>query len=420
MGHALDPGPGGEDDMSGKEDIPVWSVSQLNGAIKDLLEGTFLPVRVSGEISGLTIHHSGHVYLTLKDEQAQIHAVFFYGAEKCRGFNLENGVLVEAYGTISFYSPRGECQLTLRELTPLGTGDLQKRFEEMKKRLAAEGLFDPERKKQLPFVPRCIGIITSPGGAAIKDFIKVALQRFPPLRFRVYPALVQGKGAENLLAQGVDFFNRYPCADVILLTRGGGSLEDLWPFNEEVLARAIAASALPVVSAVGHEIDTTICDLVADVRAPTPTAAAEALLPDYHALWDDTENFLLRLNNSAELAFQRAQADLDRLLSAKAMMRPAQMLQERMQTIDYMVKDMESALFQSAKDAENALYNLKNQLDFLNPTKILSRGYAVLLDHDGKAMTSPDQAPDGSEMTAILAEGKLRVVSKGKITGSQA
>lgn len=399
-----------------EEKIPLWTISQLNGAVKELLENTFLPVRVTGEVSGLTIHRSGHVYLILKDEHAQIRAVFFNGSEKCREFELANGSLVEASGSIAFYSPRGECQLTLQNIKPLGTGELQIRFEEMKKRLAAEGLFDPERKKQLPFVPRCIGIITSPEGAAIKDFIKVALKRFPPLRFRVYPAPVQGKGAENILAQGVDFFNRYHCADVILITRGGGSLEDLWPFNEEILARAVAASALPVVSAVGHEIDTTICDLAADVRAPTPTAAAEALLPDYQALCDDTESFLLRLGNSAELAFQRAQADLDRLLSAKALMRPAQMLQERMQTIDYMIRDMEYAMTRSARDADTELTHLKEQLDALNPARILKRGYAVLLNEKGKAVTSPESAPDGTEMTAILAEGKLRVLSKGRVS----
>lgn len=393
---------------------PAWSVTELNEAVKDLLENTFLPVRVAGEISGLTIHRSGHVYLTLKDEHSQIRAVFFSGAEKCRALELQNGSLVEASGKIAFYAPRGECQLTLRDLKPLGVGTLQEQFEAMKKRLAAEGLFDPARKKTLPFVPRCIGIITSPEGAAIRDFIKVALQRFPPLRIRVFPAPVQGKGAELYLAQGVDFFNRYHCADVILITRGGGSMEDLWCFNEEALARAVAESALPVVSAVGHEIDTTICDLAADVRAPTPTAAAETLLPDYHALCDDVESAVRRLGNATELSWQRAKAALDRLVSAKAMMRPAQMLQERMQTVDYMIRDMENALLQSARDQEVRMEHLRSKLNALSPVRILERGYSVLLDPAGKAVVSPDQIPDGTEVAAILAKGRAALVSHGQ------
>lgn len=391
-----------------------WSVTELNEAVRDLLENTFLPVRVAGEISGLTVHSSGHVYLTLKDEKSQIRAIFFNGAAKCRALGLENGSQVEATGKISFYAPRGECQLTLRDLKPLGTGSLQEQFEAMKKRLAAEGLFDPARKKRLPFVPRCIGIITSPDGAAVKDFIKVALQRFPPLRIRIFPAPVQGKGAEMFLAHGVEFFNRYRCADVLLITRGGGSMEDLWCFNEEVLARAVAASRLPVVSAVGHEIDTTICDLAADLRVPTPTAAAEALLPDYHALCEDVESSVRRLSNSTELSWQRAKAALDRLLSAKAMMRPAQMLQERMQTIDYIVRDMENLLLRSARDNEVRLEHLNEKLKALSPARILERGYSVLLDPAGKAVVSPAQIPEGTELTAVLAQGRATLVSKGE------
>lgn len=397
---------------------PPWSVTELNEAIRDLLENTFLPVRVTGEISGLTVHRSGHVYLTLKDEHSQIRAVFFSGAAKCRALELKNGSMVEASGKIAFYAPRGECQLTLRDLKPLGTGTLQERFEAMKKRLAEEGLFDSARKKSLPFVPRCIGIVTSPEGAAIRDFIKVALERFPPLRIRIYPAPVQGRGAEYHLAAGVEFFNRFRCADVILITRGGGSMEDLWCFNEEVLARAVAESRLPVVSAVGHEIDTTICDLAADVRAPTPTAAAEVLLPDFHALCDEVQSAMRRLGNSAELAWQRAGAALDRLLSAKAMMRPAQMIQERMQTVDYRMKDLENALFQTLRDREMRIEHLRSKLEALSPVRILERGYSVLLDPSGKAVLSSGQIPEGSRVSAILAEGRAALVSLGPEDGS--
>ncbi len=395
--------------------LAVWTVSELNAALKDLLENTFLPVCILGEVGGITIHRSGHVYFTLKDESAQIRAVFFAGAQACRENGIENGTRVEARGRISFYAQRGECQLAVTDLKPVGEGILQQRFEEMKKRLAAEGLFDPERKRRLPFVPRCIGIVTSPDGAAIKDFIKVALQRFPPLRFRVYPAPVQGKGAELKLADGVRFFNRYRAADVILLTRGGGSLEDLWPFNEEILARAVAESRLPVVSAVGHEIDTTICDLVADMRAPTPTAAAEVLLPDFHALCEDRSMLLRRLRNAAELSCERASGALNRLLSAKALVRPTQMLLERTQSIDLLVNDMEHSLENAFRTSSVRMDHLESQLSALNPSLILKRGYSVLLNDSGKAVVRPEQAPAGTKLTARLSEGSITLVSQNDI-----
>lgn len=389
--------------------IPVWSVSDLNTALKDLLENTFLPVRVIGEISGITIHRSGHVYLTLKDEHAQIKAVYFSGAQKCLDLGIENGMQVEASGKISFYSQRGECQLNLRDLQPVGTGTLQQRFEEMKKRLAEEGLFDQERKKTLPFIPRCIGVITSPEGAAIHDFIRVALDRFPELRIRVFPAPVQGKGAERHLAQGVEFFNRVKPVDVILLTRGGGSIEDLWPFNEEILARAIAASEKPVVSAVGHEIDISISDLVADLRAPTPTAAAEMILPDLYALKREIATGENRLRNAMAYAAERASSRLQTALSARALTRPVQLIMERTQTVDLLVRDMELALQQAFQNAEVRLEHRTDSLQKLNPESILNRGYSILLNHEGKAIREPADAPKDSLLTARLAQGSLKL-----------
>lgn len=390
-------------------DPPVWTVSDLNGALKDLLENTFLPVRVVGEISGITIHRSGHVYLTLKDEKAQIRAVCFGGAQRCLDAGIENGMQVEVRGRISFYAQRGECQLNLQEILPVGTGTLQQRFEEMKKRLAEEGLFDTERKKPLPFIPRCIGIITSPEGAAIHDFIRVALDRFPPLRIRIFPAPVQGKGAEKYLAQGVEFFNKVKPVDVILLTRGGGSIEDLWPFNEEILARAIAASEKPVVSAVGHEIDISISDLVADLRAPTPTAAAEMLLPEYSGLVREIDSGWTRLRNAVSFAAERATSRLQAALSARALTKPVQLVLERTQTVDLLVRDMELALRQSFQSAQIKLDHTEDSLRKLNPEAVLNRGYAILLNPSGKAVLSPEDAPKDSRLSARLARGSLTV-----------
>lgn len=389
--------------------IPVWTVSDLNGALKDLLENTFLPVKVIGEVSGITIHRSGHVYLTLKDEKSQIRAVYFSGAQKCIDAGIGNGTQVEASGRISFYTQRGECQLTLRELLPVGAGTLQQRFEEMKRCLDAEGLFDPERKKQLPFIPRCIGIITSPDGAAIHDFIRVALDRFPPLRIRIFPAPVQGKGAERYLAQGIEFFNKVKPVDLILLTRGGGSIEDLWPFNEEILARAIAASKKPVVSAVGHEIDTSISDLVADLRAPTPTAAAEMILPDLSLLLREIESGKNRLRNSMAYAAERATSRLRSILSARALTKPVQLIMERTQTVDLLVRDMEHSLQKAVQNRQLHLDHCIDSLKKLNPESILNRGYAILLNEKGKAILAPEDAPETSTVTAKLAKGTLKL-----------
>ncbi len=394
-----------------EQQTPVWSVTELNNVIRDLIENTFLPVCVTGEISGITLHRSGHVYLTLKDANSQIRAVWFNGAAKCAALKIENGAQVEARGKIAFYAQRGECQLNLTDMKPLGAGTLQQKFEELKRKLAAEGLFDPARKKPLPFIPRCIGIVTSPEGAAVKDFIKVALERFPPLRIRVFPAAVQGKGAEFTLANGVRFFNQVRGVDVILVTRGGGSIEDLWPFNEEVLARAIAASAKPVVSAVGHEIDFTISDMAADVRAPTPTAAAEVLLPDYSLLLRDISDGRRRLLNGVSLSYERCKSRLDRALSARALSKPAQMLLERSQSIDLTVRDMESMLKQAAADSQARLERTAAMLSNLNPRRVLERGYSILLNPAGKAVLSPEDAPSGTELAASLAKGSIRVKS---------
>src|SRR5277367_320182 len=256
----------------------VWKVSELTERIRDLLEGAFADVWVEGEVSNCHAAQSGHLYFTLKDPRAQIRCVCFRDQVRALKFRPEDGLHVTVRGGISVYDVRGEYQIYVTNIEPVGLGALQLAFEQLKKRLQAEGLFDEARKKPLPVLPRCIGVVTSPTGAAIRDILRVLKRRFPNAHVRIYPVKVQGEGAAKEIAAGVTYFNRARFSDVIIVARGGGSLEDLWAFNEEVVARAIAASEIPVITGIGHEADFTIADFVADLRAPTPSAAAELVV----------------------------------------------------------------------------------------------------------------------------------------------
>ena len=256
----------------------IYSVAELSLEIRNLLERQFPDVWVTGEVSNLRAAGSGHLYFTLKDETAQLRAVCFRNQARYLKFKPQDGLAVIARGRLSVYEARGEYQLYVEFLEPAGLGALQLAFEQLKQKLAAEGLFDPARKKPLPMLPRVIGVVTSPTGAVIRDILRILHRRFRNINVLIYPVKVQGEGAAQEIAQGIEYFNRQAPVDVMIVARGGGSLEDLWAFNEEVVARAIAASKIPVISAVGHETDFTIADFVADLRAPTPSAAAELVV----------------------------------------------------------------------------------------------------------------------------------------------
>jgi exodeoxyribonuclease VII large subunit len=264
----------------------VYSVTELNAAIRAALENEFPDIWVSGEISGAKLAPSGHYYFTLKEAQAQVRAVAFRSAHRYWKFKPQDGLAVLARGRIDVFEARGEYQLIVDLLEPLGHGALQVAFEQLKKKLAEEGLFEPTRKRPLPRYPQRIGIVTSPRGAVISDMVQILARRFPGLHIRLFPALVQGEGSVEDVCRGLDYFSRHPWAELVILARGGGSLEDLWTFNEEAVARAIARCAVPVVSAVGHETDVTIADFVADLRAPTPSAAAEMIVCTRQELLD--------------------------------------------------------------------------------------------------------------------------------------
>src|SRR5579862_6676929 len=257
----------------------VWKVSELTESISELLERAFPDVWVEGEVSNCHAAQSGHIYFTLKDARSQIRCVCFRDQARMLKFRPEDGLHVTVRGSLGVYEPRGEYQIYVTVIEPVGAGALQIAFEQLKKKLQDEGLFDAARKRPLPVLPRCIGVVTSPTGAAIRDILRVLKRRFANVHVQIYPVKVQGEGAAAEVAAGLRHFNRAKFADVVIVARGGGSLEDLWAFNEEVVARAIADSKIPVISGVGHETDFTIADFVADLRAPTPTAAAELVSP---------------------------------------------------------------------------------------------------------------------------------------------
>ena len=383
-----------------------WTVSELNDAVRTILEGSFRPFWLTGEVGSYNPYRSGHVYLTLKDASSQVRAVFFSGSEVCRKLGLKVGDQVEAFGSLSLYTQRGDFQFYIKKLQLCGVGDLHRQFAILKEKLAAEGIFDPAHKKPVPFLPRRIGVISSPMGAAVKDFMKIALARFPNLEIRLCPAPVQGKGAAEKLARAVRFFNRAGGVDVIVLTRGGGSMEDLWPFNEEVLARAIYASKIPVVSAVGHEIDFTISDFVADMRAPTPSGAAEQLIPEKRVLLDSLDDLKVRMNTAAAYAVERSAGRLAQVMGSKVFRDSMRLALERMQRVDMLMQSASAALLRRADAATHRLERARAEFDAYDPFRILKRGYVYLAEPGtGRQITGVGGLRTGQRVRAILANG---------------
>ena len=386
--------------------VKIWQVCEVTGMIREMLEQSFLPIWITGEIGNLTIHRSGHVYMTIKDASSQMKAVFFGGAAQCRALDLRQGMQVEMFGKLSLYQAGGEFQFSIRSIRLCGIGTLQEQFEAMKQKLASEGLFDPERKKTIPFFPRHIGVITSPSGAAVRDFLHVAQRRFSGLDIRICPAPVQGKGAENKLAAAIRFFNRIGGVDVIVLTRGGGSLEDLWPFNEEVLARAIAASNIPVVSAVGHEVDFTIADFAADLRAPTPSAAAEMIVPEKETVRNDIFQFRQRCANAVRYNFERAKRRLEKVSSDALYQRILNAINARRQYVDKLFQRAEQQLLRSFEQAQQRLKQAQDTLAHCSIESTVKRGFAVLRDREsGELVTSAAEAEKAGKIRAQLSDG---------------
>ncbi len=436
----------------------VFSVSEVTKAVRGVIESAFDEVWIEGEVSNFRQQASGHQYFTLKDATSQLSCVLFArGGAWRKAVALQDGMLVQARGKLTVYEARGQYQLTVNLVQAAGAGLLQAKFEALKRKLATEGLFDAERKRELPQFPRAVGIVTSPTGAALRDMLNVLARRAPWLRVIVSPARVQGDGAAAEIARALDDLNRLAArgvapVDVVVLARGGGSIEDLWEFNDESLARAIAASALPVVSAVGHEIDFTIADFVADLRAPTPSAAAELIVPDTAELLRMLGERAAFLNRRVAAAIETSRMHLAGLLRSALFREPARRVEEASQRIDLAEQSLRRSLAsqldtlrqrldalgsrvrQHRPDQVLALHRQKigsiasaltdrfqqrlrrekdrvtriaDMLRLLSPEQTIARGYTITTAADGRVIRSTTDAASGSELHTRLRDGKV-------------
>lgn len=386
----------------------VATVTQINNYIKALFDKVpvLQNVWIKGEISNFKLHSSGHIYLTLKDENSVIKAVMFKNAAMSLTFKPTDGTKVLARGRISVYEAGGQYQLYIEEMEEEGKGDLYAKFEALKKMLSDEGLFDEKRKKPLPKFPETIGIVTSPTGAAIRDMINVLKRRCPMVKVIIYPCLVQGENAAESIVSGIEYFNTKKPVDVIISGRGGGSIEDLWAFNEEITARAVAASNIPVISAVGHEVDFTICDFVSDMRAPTPSAAAEIAVPDMLEL----KNNISSLKNSmAVLLRNRVDSytkHLELISKRSGIVQFEKSLLDRNQIIDGLFERCVNAYNNSNKLEKNRFETLCGKLSALNPLAVFERGYCSA-SKDGKLLKSVSDINKGDSIVLRLTDGEL-------------
>ncbi len=390
--------------------IPVVTVSQINTYIKSLIDGdlNLASVFVIGEISNFTNHYrTGHFYFTLKDDTSAIKAVMFRSSAQRLKFLPENGMRVILRGRVSVFERDGQYQLYVDDMQPDGAGALNIAFEQLKTKLEAQGLFDASRKKQLPEFPERVGVITSPTGAAVRDILNVLSRRFPLAKVVFCPVQVQGANAAPQIADALDLFNRYNAADVLIVGRGGGSIEDLWAFNEETVALAVSRSNIPVVSAVGHETDFTICDFVADLRAPTPSAAAELAVPD----WREQRAYASGLLQHAASLIKQNLSEQKILLNycsdSRFLKNPLEPVEVGRQTLDILFSRMSSAYSINLSNAESRFSSACAKLDALSPLKVLSRGYAAVYSN-GKVIESAVKVDIDKPLTVQFADGEVK------------
>ena len=422
-------------EMPGRSAQNPISIADLTATIRDLLETGVGEVWVAGEISNFRAPGSGHLYFTLKDETTTLAAVMFQREARRAGFALEDGQAVLARGTITVYEARGQYQLQVAEVRARGQGTLQQRFEELKRRLAAENLFDLERKRPLPVFPEVIGVVTSLQGAVLQDILQILQRRAPGISIRVRGVRVQGLGAAQEIAEAIGAFNADGNVDLVIVARGGGSLEDLWAFNEEVVARALAACEVPTVSAVGHETDFTIADFIADLRAPTPSAAAELITRDWAEWREEIGDLRVRLERTARQVLLNHRRELARLSSSYALREPRRVVRQWAQRLDDLRENLYAAAHNTLQERTNTLRTLEARLAMQHPSRALERrrehlghlaarlralgpqgtldrGYALVLDEKGHPISKAASSLEGKSARIVLGKGTLGVEIK--------
>ncbi|MFW6118706.1 MAG: exodeoxyribonuclease VII large subunit [Planctomycetota bacterium] len=393
---------------SSRREGHVFTVSEITAQVKETLESRFPDLYVAGEISQFTRAASGHVYLTLKDEDAVLRAVIWRGTARSLKFDLKEGLEVVARGGIDVYPPRGSYQLIVSWMEPRGMGALQLAYRQLLEKLEKEGLFREEHKKPLPPYPRGIGVVTSPTGAAVRDIINVITRRYPPARIYLYPCRVQGDAAAPEIAAAIERLNEEcPDLDLLIVGRGGGSLEDLWAFNEEIVARAIFRSRLPIVSAVGHEVDFTIADFVADVRAATPTEAGEIVVPDRRELAAGLRQLRDRMGMALQNMVERRRRRLEDLVSRPVFLRPRAAIAEKAQRADDLFARMDTAMHHRLEMLKEATRGTTSRLEALSPLKVLERGYSLTFTEDGRILRSVEDASEGDTIHSKLHHGTI-------------
>lgn len=389
------------------------TVTQLNSYMKDkIANDQFLNnVYIKGEISNYKHHYTGHLYFTLKDENSLIKCIMFKTYTSHLNFEPKDGMKVLILGTVSVFERDGVYQIYCKAMQEDGLGSLYTAYEKLKENLEKEGLFDSKYKKEIPKIPKTIGVLTSQTGSVIRDIINVSTRRNPNVRIKLFPVPVQGDGAGIKIADAIEYMNNQKIADVIILARGGGSLEDLWPFNEEIVARAIFKSETPIISAVGHETDFTIADFVADLRAPTPSAAAELAVPDVRQLKIDIEKYQNRLKIALIKKLDFMKLRYEKCITSRVFKNPYEMIQNNYLKIDSFIKALQNGINYRYKDSKNQFISIISKLDSLSPLKTLSRGYVIAQKNGTTIKTIKDlQKDDNIEITFI--DGKKEAIIK--------
>lgn len=390
----------------------VLTVSQLTAQIKNLIESNYASIVVRGEISNFTHHSSGHMYFTLKDSHSELRAVMFKGSNNGLTFSPKNGLDVIAKGKLSVYEARGQYQIILNHMEPAGIGALYQAFEETKKRLQAEGMFSDERKLSLPKFPTSVGIVTSKTGAALQDMLIIFKRRAPQVRIVIRSALVQGDDAALDVASGIADLSTIDDIDLIIIGRGGGSFEDLWPFNDEALAREIVKCKKPIISAVGHETDLTISDMVADLRAPTPSAAAEIAIKNIFEISQNIDDQTKRIQNIVVSKIASYWQTLDNLVERHNLQKPINVFKRHLEKIENFDKNLKIIMNKIFLLKESKLQSLSNSLEALSPNNTLKRGYSIAFNKKNQIITHPESIASNESFKLKMADGEMAAVKK--------